>query len=297
MDQDQWLFYKVYLGRYVPQMDFACVQLSRQLQERLAPKQWFFMRYMDGGGPHIRMRWLGAEGRQDAEGEAFQAIVEDLMCELVFTPPSNYRPMVNLGHAPDMGDAAVGAEFGQSFAVRDEYHPEYEAFLGPELIETAHEVFQVSSEIAIKILSDELEDGPSRKSVAPLLMKIVIEELVGAENTGEFLTAYQEYWMRRDGINVEYLVADFEFKAQNLRDTGYRLDAVPPSQEELATRWRACLRSARAAYGDKIPDRRVFPDNLPFRFLHIMNNRLGISILDEAYLAMVLKTFHDGGDW
>jgi len=297
MNRDEWLFYKVYLGRYAPQMDHACVQLSRQLLEKLAPRRWFFMRYVDGGGPHVRMRWLGAEGRQEAEGETFQTLVEDLLCELVFTPPSNYRPMVNLGHAPAMGDLSEAGDFAQAFAVKDEYHPEYEAFLGPELIETAHEVFQASSEIAVKVLGDELEEGPSRKSVAPLLMKIVIDELVAAEHAGEFLTAYQEYWMRRDGINIEYLVADFEFKAMSLRDSGYRLDSVPPSQEELATRWRHCLSSARAAYGDKVPDRRVFPDNLTFRYIHLMNNRLGITILDEGYLATVLKAFSDGGDW
>lgn len=289
----EWIFYKIYLGRYVEQMDTACVQLSRFVKEQIAPGRWFFMRYIDGGGAHVRIRWQSNEGSSEDEAGRFETAAEDLFCDLVYAAPSAYRPMVNLSAFVDGQQPPEDGVGSQAFFVRDEYLPELEPFLGPDFIEIAHDVFQESSEIALEVLEREINGGTSRKTIAPALISTAIDIMTDESEDRDFLRLYQDYWTHQQGFNLEYLIADFEYKALSLRDSNYQLDLIPPSHESLVVRWRACLAAACARYGAHIPDRRPFPDNLPFRFIHLMNNRLGINILDEAYLATVLKVYRE----
>lgn len=286
-----WSYYKVYLGRYTPQMDFACVRLAKELQEKFAPQEWFFLRYADTTGPHLRFRWKDAPDGA-ARAPAFETVVEDLLCEMVYTPPSTYRPLVNLGHAPP---APAEGRSPQAFAYRDDYRPEFEPFRGPDYIDVAHGLFQGSSEVAVSILGMELDGGPSRKSLAPALMRRVLDALVPRAEHEEFLEGYLRYWTVQDGINLDYLTPDFEAKAMELLDQGYDLEPGELECQAVLKRWEEGLAEAAQRYGDLLPDHRLFPDNLPFRFMHLMNNRLGVGILDEAYLAAVLKAYVSRG--
>lgn len=290
MTDNSWMSYKIYLGRYADQMDFASVFLANALKERLAPKRWFYIRYTDGGGVHLRFRWQGGEGTPAEQDIIFHDLTEDLFCELVMAPPSVFRPMVAMGN--EVMSPQAGGESRQAFAVADPYHPEYEVFLGEEGIETAHDLFQSSSELAIQIVENELEGGPSRKSFIAPMFRVVLDQMIADGKTqADFLVGYCEYWTSQGGLTLDYMLEEFEDKALSLIDNSYQLFDVPAGLKDQLDQWDRAISRAKAAYGDSIPDMREFPDNLAFRFIHLMNNRLGIGILDEAYMAVVLNSF------
>ena len=70
---------------------------------------------------------------------------------------------------------------------------------------------------------------------------------------------------------------------------------LPARATNLTDEWREQLRRAANAYG-RIEDLgQVTSDILAFNFTHLMNNRLGLISLEEAYLAALLEQRAEGG--
>ena len=291
----EWVYYKVYLGRYVDRFDFACAYLARRVREDIAPRHWFFLRYSDGGGPHVRMRWREGRGSRQSQVSTFEALAEALYSELVYASPGTYRPLVNL---QGIASPAPVHPLAEAIAVEAAYEPELDVFLGPAHIDIAHDVFQASSEIALDLLALDANGSISRKTMAPLLMRTVADVLLDEPDRAPFLGAYQGYWLARDAIRLDHLSGEFERKAMALRNARHPLfpdlDDVSPAARAIVSRWRETLAHARRAYNGAIPDRRRFPSNLPFQFMHLMNNRIGINVLDEAYLACLVRAYTEG---
>ena len=69
---------------------------------------------------------------------------------------------------------------------------------------------------------------------------------------------------------------------------------LPTRATQLTDEWREQLRRAANAYGRIENLGQVTTDILAFNFAHLMNNRLGLISIEEAYLAALLEQRAEG---
>ncbi|HLJ33550.1 MAG TPA: lantibiotic dehydratase, partial [Ktedonobacteraceae bacterium] len=146
--QDNWLYFKIYPSRS-DQLDevIRCivspsVALARDMWNL---ERWFFIRYMDQRGWHIRLRLRGPlEGHQQVRQEIEHMI--DRMLPLL-THEKQYR-ILPAYLSPPLQDAKPGYSLAQ-------YQPEYEKYGGRTGVLIAERLFDASSELAIQAVMQE----------------------------------------------------------------------------------------------------------------------------------------------
>ncbi len=287
---DNWLFLKLYLGQAANKMDTFIVETIPKLVTLRGYDRWFFIRYLDDLGAHVRLRFrLPRDYQKDMDDfvAAVRSICDKGLVELAQYPPTDYRPMVlPPGFDPEVvPDAIVNI-------VEDTYEPEYDKFGGVRAMTIAEETFEASSEIALSVLKDESIGKYSRKTIAPCLMNIAIKEFEPHEETHLFWSEYSYFWLGGHTSTAEEWRKRFEIRYSQLQEQ--KIPIISP-MTELAVearkpleQWLKQLRITTKAYNELESSSRVTGASLTFQFIHLMNNRLGISTFEEAYLATLL---------
>ncbi len=247
-------------------------------------ERWFFLRYLDGDGPHMRLR---LRTRDPARArEALQPSIDRVLAELPRIGPPLYRPAVGFGsRVPPAG--ATGA----IRVVPGEYEPETEKF-GTRGLAIAEELFQRSSELAVRVLTDERDGAYSRKTLVPCLMQSVADAFA-ATSGPRLWQGYATYWLSVCRAPRGYWWARFGEKAAELSSRGVAVvpedAALPERARPLVSAWRRHAAEAARRYaacdGDAPAPSAL---SLAFNFAHLMNNRLGITPLEEAYYGVLL---------
>jgi thiopeptide-type bacteriocin biosynthesis protein len=291
----EWHYYKIYIGANLDALDFVITDCLAVALDSLDRDSWFFLRYVDEGGLHLRLRIRlpGSEG-SPVEREVYRALHDGLSL-LSQRVPSTHVPLVSFDGHP----AAPAMEGSPVHCSRDRYVPELDVFGGESGMGIAEEVFCVSSDIARKVLVLESRGEFNRKDcVLPFFVEALKAFLNGAAFI-EFLERYATFWLSGNPDIGTYKSA-FAEKAYAILDEGVEIiPALTPQDIELQSliaRWRKTLRNAHERYKKDCPVYTpVLADTLAFYFIHLMNNRLGFTTLDESYLAVLLtKTYADG---
>jgi len=210
--------------------------------------------------------------------------------------PGTYYPMVvpaGFEEAMQRDGGGLGSMPNDVTMMADRYEPEIDKYGGLIGIHFAEDVFQASSEIACRILADETAGRYSRKDLIPLLMSDCVEAFVPDADGAAFWREYSFYWLGGNTPAAGDWREKFFEKSSELAELGIPvvpdLALLPPSARELATRWRDCLGVAAQRYRDMASVVDANHEVLSFNFAHLMNNRLGISSLEEAYMATLLE--------
>jgi len=279
---DDWVYLKLYAGLASDRLEWFLTDTTPRVIETTGWDRWFFLRYFDDTGLHLRLRLRALPGGAKELARAIHPLCEDGLLGLSARPASTYRPMVTLGDAPPQRNF-VGV-------VPDTYEPELDKFGGSAGITIAEEAFQASSEIAISIMRDERLLDRSRKTLLPSLMCAAVDAFAPNADHVELWRHYSEYWLRELGATAYSWRERFLAKSRRLVETGYNVvtpeGELPVESRAHLARWREALAQAARAY-------RGVPNNgapmLASQFVHLMNNRLGCHALDEAYLATLLE--------
>ena len=279
---DDWVYLKLYAGLASDRLEWFLTDVTPRVIEKRGWDRWFFLRYFDDTGLHLRLRLRAVPGGAAELSRAIQPLCEDGLFGLAARPASTYRPMVTFGEGPAPRNF-VGV-------VPDVYEPELDKFGGPAGVAIAEQAFQASSEIAIAIMRDErLLDQP-RKTLLPSLMCAAVDVFAPNADHVELWRHYAEYWLRELGASAYGWRERFQAKSRRLAETGYNV-VTPDADLSVegrahVTRWREALAETARAY-------RGVPNGggplLASQFVHLMNNRLGCHALDEAYLATLLE--------
>ncbi|WP_046004061.1 thiopeptide-type bacteriocin biosynthesis protein [Pseudoalteromonas rubra] len=287
-----WVYVKLYVGKNIDRLDQLIVKVSRCVEQFEDVDQWFFIRYVDDQGVHLRLRLRSKIRDLEQFKNEIQQVCAPLVNALHELLPSTYYPMVKPEGFED--SAVMGQElFGHKDVqiIFDEYEPEYDKYGGSAGIKAAEVLFQLSSELAKDILADEIQGFYSRKDLVPLLMHECCEVFIPQEKRQEFWKEYAFYWLGGNTPAAEDWREKFIEKWQQLREANVELltSQLDPRKQSYIDRWRAGLREAAKRYHD-IGDIADFSEEvLCFNFAHLMNNRLGIASLEESYMATLLE--------
>ena len=170
MTEHQWIYVKVYAdgSTDLTWMNRWLVRIGELLEDMPGVGGWFFLRFLDASGFHIRLRARVAMSSSSAEGDVRRACL-DAFCS---------------------GDDAPTARI-----VADSYVPETAKF-GVTTVADAELLFGGSSEIAVDLIGLEEGGGPPRKRVIPRLMEETRVAFAGNEPS-VFWRRYADHWLAR----------------------------------------------------------------------------------------------------
>lgn len=288
----RWLYYRAYVGSGFVGLDhFVATTLPRVLAQD-GFDRWFFLRFNDEGGLHVRLRMRTAGS---AHADTLATVLEPILIEELATTRSglrsDYRPMI----APSLlaGRPLWGRPTLDVRLERTPYEPEIEKF-GRDGMSIAEEVFDASSRVALTVLSEEAKGGQSRKTWAPTLMHEVRRAFGGSPVADTFWLDYAQYWLAQIEADSAIWMARFAEKSDALARAGLSVvydfaQTGGPAYSTIGV-WRDAISAAAAGFAaiDQLSSRRQ--RELAFHFMHLMNNRLGVQPIEEAYVAVLLGT-------
>jgi thiopeptide-type bacteriocin biosynthesis protein len=144
-----WLFAKLYCGVATQDRVLSEIvpSLIRELREEKAIDRWFFIRYNDLGGWHLRLRLRG-------------------------------KPSCLWGDVAPRLFAVVNSKHGiVRKVVIDTYNPEEERYGGKEALEIGEKIFEVDSDAALTIVKEFRADAEARWRLALLGMDALLDDL------------------------------------------------------------------------------------------------------------------------
>lgn len=285
----RWIYYKIYPGDEA-RTDYLVTGALAEISRLSDARQWFFLHYTDEAGPHLRLR-VQAYRDPGQLRERVRQVLERALARLPTLPPTSYRPTIRLAPGPIVPELAPRS----AHLELERYQPDVESF-GERGVLIAEHLACASSEAAVRVLTDEYQQRYSRKTLVPLLMHATGAAFV--PDAGSSLWRdYASYWLAyAPDLEAEWLPR-FTAKADQLRAEG--VCVVEPDAEtageaiEVLTAWRAAVSSAAEAFCSVDDDPPRSPRELTFHFLHLMNNRLGLMPIEEAYFATLIA-LNDG---
>jgi len=281
-----WIYFKLYLGEAGDRCDSFLIELVAEFLELSGIERWFYLRYIDDQGFHLRLRFQTDLRQFPDVSERVWEVCDKALRKLPALPPSDYFPMV-----PPPGDVV---DFPPSKGIRIEinhYEPELDKFGGKRGMPIAEELFETSSKIAVSVLRNEARGELSRKTIAPCFMQAVADAFT--HSNAEFWKNYSLYWLGSNSPASHDFREHFFAKGRSLRADGIPIlsppDTLPAHVGVLLKDWDSHLHMAASSYKRAGVFGQVSPEVLAFNFAHLMNNRLGLYSLEEAYLAALLE--------
>ncbi|MFF5250047.1 lantibiotic dehydratase C-terminal domain-containing protein [Streptosporangium sp. NPDC000095] len=228
-------------------------------------------------------------------------------------------------------DGRIPVQGNNTFHYRP-YHPEYDRYGGPVGIPLAERHFEFSSDLVIKLLQTaNVHVRPVLLGLAAQLMMISVSTFMrDTRQMARFLERYHDYWNSSFGLDywssttriVEDSTASYRVCYDSMKDvlttrfmdthnsiqrgepdrlTGFRAmwarhwETLREQVLELGTAGKLTFVKAGTSRAPKvISDPEILLPHLLASYIHMTNNRLGLPIADEAYLAYILaRTLQD----
>lgn len=274
---DEWLYFMLYpgtLSRLDNLLRGAVAPLIRQVEGLPGLKCWFFIRYIDDGGAHVRLRFQVSAGAisflYHLATERFQRVLPQVAAASAECP----QRLVPL---PISDEPHRGARFRLSL-----YEPEYGKYGGPVGVHIAEELFEASSRLALQVIDQKSEGLSQQANLAIYLMRQSVNAALPEAEQPAFWDRYSRYWSGDDQLWSSLRTAARR-RASIIRSTyqGLETAADQPGVEAYSLALRRAVAKVRAA---SLP---VSIEQLCFHWVHMMNNRLGFYPMDEAYLAQL----------
>ncbi len=267
-----WVYAKVYVHDRPEMLDWLVVSALPPVREQLGGARWFFLRYFDRTGVHLRVRFEvpATDAARVQEQLARALTVEYAAMDRAgfggfgwFMPP--LRPV-----------PASGAT--STVVVPDVYLPEHDTY-GVAEMSIAEDLFHRSSELVSAELAERQAAGAGYAKHAVLgYMDAVREIFAPAADEAAFWTAYREHWLGSDPAVADAWRAPIVRQAERVAGT---LGGLPAPVRRTEA-WRGALREAARRYAGAAGELAVR------QFVHLTNNRLGITLIEESYLAQLL---------
>jgi len=291
-------------------------------RERRATQGHFFIRYHERG-PHLRLRLCVARSAARSVAESLvehvhalapRADVQSWRPEWAPEGSCYYEELVERNCAPIalLGEQATSPVNEELVSLRwIPYEPEIERYGGPDAIDIAHRIFEASSNVALDLLHGLATASRSVRLGRALLLSLATINIYAEDRKGasQFAQMYGTGYLRSVAGDTQAHDAMLHAFQEGF---ALQADILSGQIEEL---WRAlsedvhfsllgsyplALRRERdrlrqlnhagqvTTSGRPIGDwatcvRRIVPS-----YLHMSNNRIGVSIAEEAYLAHLI---------
>lgn len=274
--------------------------VQRCLQEELI-EQFFFIRYSELG-PHVRLRLRG-------EAHVLKARLQ---------PALEHAFALQRTQTDADGPYATSTHPLLARARWIEYVPEIRRYGGTDAVHLAESLFHVSSEVSFHLLQRKDSNDPARRLALSLLAATVLLHAMsdGVSHAIELATAYRDLAVSIcDSLSGSARLASPR-RWSELFEAGYGVQSAglkeqicdlwlalsagqpPPAPldyyheqssairiqlQQLARSGSVLFEGAQQHTSWEAVARRVVPS-----YLHMANNRLGLSIVDEGYVAHLI---------
>jgi thiopeptide-type bacteriocin biosynthesis protein len=301
-DSKSWISAYIYFDGniYGDECDFVITSLFLPFIKKYQHfyfDSYFFIRYSDTGS-HVRIRFSGNKELLEKE---LKPVFEKYIIESF--------PVLIIGIGRIKGTPVDASKFFIKWA---EYEPETDRYGGKFAIKVAEEFFFCSSDTAIDMLKPlGVNNYPSRLGKGLALMLILLHQMFGEkEKALRLVNMYSDGYLRNIAVNediknfwIETFNDGFKKQASNLTNIVNILWEGMENEEELPeelSRYYNALALLRIKLFNLFNEGKITLhnqaelswDNSLFRiipsYIHMMNNRLGISIQDESYLAHII---------
>jgi thiopeptide-type bacteriocin biosynthesis protein len=312
-----------YASNANPMLTDAVRPLVDRLRAEGALERWFFIKYWLEG-PHVRLRVLPSAS---ADPAYVRASVESALDEFLRRRPALYE--ADSDGLGDLYRKMFIAEYGEQrwqetygdgqmpFRANNSrhempYEPEYGRYGGPLGMQLSEWHFELSSDIVLRLLSD------TNVHVRPVLLGLSVQLttaicfafLHSRERVARFLEDYRVFWETSYQESSENYHRGFDRSYSRMAaELGARIDATAtaaldpdtPTLTGVERQWMTHCASLRtraaslAAAGllefsrGPVTDVDGALSVLLSSYVHMTNNRLGVSILDEIYVSYVLR--------
>jgi thiopeptide-type bacteriocin biosynthesis protein len=323
-DGDGWLSLHVFYAANANPVLVHCVRpLVARLREQGLLRSWFFIRYWLEG-PHVRLRLLPADASVTADlARIARAALQQYLRERPALYEEDrdasgdlYKNMFLAEYSEERWNELYGADGEMPFrdnnsVARIPYERELERYGGPAGMELAEWHFQESSETVLTLLDTTNVHvrtvllGQAAQLTAGLCFAFLRDE----EEVARFLDRYRTMWETSYQEPSDSQHERFDRSYERMKDRLVpRLRHVRDSARDDRAGSPTPLERAWLAHCGELRDKVLHlagAGSLTFRdgpvrdpraalaivlssYVHMTNNRLGVSILDEIYLSYVI---------
>jgi len=296
---DQWWFVRIYTRGFDGGDPLIGDLLPPIIAEARARgiRRWFYIRYLDEGGPHVRLRVLGRRPVLDHLQRVHHELEADLG-DLLSARPAEHCFIAPVDRRAYEGRSATGVRASI-------YEPEVAKYGGPVGLGLAEELFEFSSDLGLWACG-RFGKGHDRAGLAALLLADGVAALVDGPHSrvpSRQRIDADAYWDR----HLHWWTAELGSKGPAARSSmrervDERRERVGDSMERVSAlpgvdAWRRRWRTAVDAYLHRAQAVGVerSPQHLTFHHGHMMLNRLGFLPREEAVLGVYARVWADGG--
>lgn len=274
-----WTSWHLHVGTFSPPL------MDRLITEVVAPAvpstPWFYVRYWNRG-PHVRLRLRDAVAGMD-----LHAKLEQFLPSTPFELDADgYRNLVAKVAEIDRTDTALPGAFREPGLYRETYRPETDRYGGTTEMALSEELFWHSSRTALPVVAAIGRGEVSRRSAAVQAFAAGLSVLRDPARMFRYLEHSRRNWPASAGGDLDAAGAHVT-----------ALAGSPFVERLLAGRsaavWQPWTRPLRTALSRWTADHRggvlaTPPEALLASHLHMMSNRLGISLNEELRLISLL---------
>ncbi|WLR54582.1 thiopeptide-type bacteriocin biosynthesis protein [Mesobacillus subterraneus] len=286
MKNYEWLQYNIY-SKDIHELDylvsFIVKPAAYKVKTMFDVSNWFFIRYLDETGPHIRLRFQISENEfSDVMGclEEFLSTSLESLNEQSIAIPKRLLPL-NMGEGLF---SSAARRFELSL-----YDPELEKYGGEEGILHSEKHFSSSSNLILEVIEDIITERVNRFEFAIKLMDNLMKAAWENQNEiDEFLLNYTKYWAGDKLKNGDNQISQNFINSAMSRNEKVKeilVSEFPPNTERALEQFTDEL---KLILQEMNPLGESGPDGIYFHFTHMMNNRLGVWPIEESYLAALL---------
>lgn len=231
-----------------------------ELRARSVVDGWFFLRYLDTDGFHLRLRLRPTGDVQ----------IADVRAAVARWTNSHPRPVQLLGAT---------------------YEPEISKYGGADGVSTAEEQFGVSSEFALVCLERTADRWGARLMLAAHAMRWIVAAFLENEAAQRAAIAgYAAYW-RTVNTQSDHPATDLDETWRRLRGSEHELFeefGLETAYLDWQSGTRAAVGRLMRLHADGMLT--VDPMTVGLNLAHTFHNRLGLSISSEPAIAHLLLT-------
>ncbi|ANB62154.1 thiopeptide-type bacteriocin biosynthesis protein [Anoxybacteroides amylolyticum] len=284
----EWVYYNIYPSNS-SLMDFVVEDIVRNAYLEVGKiteiSKWFFIRYQDHSGTHVRLRFLVSVQSVNEVIEILEKLFEEKLSKISRITQYEPKRLVPIKSSQHFNN---GQESRFELAL---YEPEIDKYGGETGLSISEELFQYSSEICLDV-TPGIIDGTLDRFIIGL--KYMNESLqANFEHTDailDFLEKYIAYWSGEHYSSIGTIYKKNFIQSakkrvaltKNIIEQGYHR----MNFKNYANSLKSVIDRISAVNGEKKTS------DLLFHYMHMMNNRLGIWPIEEAYLAALLKVVY-----
>ncbi|HYH82299.1 MAG TPA: thiopeptide-type bacteriocin biosynthesis protein [Longimicrobium sp.] len=296
-------------GIYTGECDAVVMDITEPFVRRCQREGWidgyFFIRYSEHG-PHVRLRLHGKT--EVLEGTVWPALQEHVRASY---PDVSFETPDVPAYAP-WPEVPPETPLLLTHAARIEYEPETERYGGPEAIRVAERYFEISSDAAFALLRRTSRTERSSRLGKGLLTMVQLVHVFTGDRAAavRWATQYNLGYLRgvaREEEQREAWLGAFDSGYSSQSETlGAYVEEVWSRMEEgeelseALDLYRDGLLEVRGHFRELFEAGRLGRADGTFAeweaavmgicssYLHMMNNRLGITIQEESYLAYLV---------